>query len=84
MEDFDRLIADLKQKRDELRVQLELGSMELRDEIKEEWDEFEHKMRNFSAKAELEETREEISEELGELAEDLKRGFARIRDALKD
>ncbi len=84
MEDFDKLIADLKQKRDELRVQLELGSMELRDEVKEEWAEFEHKLKTFSAKAELEETREEIAEELGELAEDIKRGISRIRDALRD
>ncbi len=82
--DLDDLIADLKQKRDELRVQMNLGSRELRDEIDEEWEEFQQKVRNFSAKAEIAETQEEISEELGELAEDIKRGFDRLMKALKD
>ena len=35
MTDFDDLIEDLKQKRDELRVQMDLASKE----VKEEWDE---------------------------------------------
>ncbi len=86
--DLDDLIADLKQKRDELRVQMNLGSRELRDEIDEEWEEFQHKIRNFSAKAEIAEAREEISEEineeLGELADDIKRGCDRLMKALKD
>lgn len=84
MKDFDQIIADLKRERDELRVQLELGSMELRDELKEEWEEFQRDFSNFSAKAEIQEAREEIEEELGELADDIKRGFAKIRDKLKD
>ncbi len=82
--DLDELITDLKQKRDELRVQMNLGSRELRDEVEEEWDELQQKLKNFSAKAELAETREEISEELGELADDLKRGFERLTSAFKD
>lgn len=82
--DFDDVLSELKQKRDELRVQLNLGKREMQDEIDEEWREFQAKFRDFSAKAELKETRDEIGEELGELAEDLKRGYRRIRDALKD
>ncbi len=84
IKDFDQIIADLKRERDELRVQLELGSMELRDEIKEEWEEFQRDFSSFSAKAEIKEAREEIEEELGELADDIKRGFAKIRAKLKD
>ena len=82
--DFDDVLSELKQKRDELRVQLNLGKREMQDEIDEEWREFQAKLKDFSAKAELRETRDEIGEELGELAEDLKRGYRRIRDALKD
>ncbi|MDX1481801.1 MAG: hypothetical protein R3315_09005 [Woeseiaceae bacterium] len=82
--DFDDVVSDLKRKRDELRVQLNLGKRELQDEVDEEWREFQTKLKDFSAKAELKETRDEIGEELSELAEDLKRGYRRIRDALKD
>ena len=81
---LDELIADLKQKRDELRVQMNLGSMELRDEVGEEWEEFQHKLRNFDARAELEDAREEISEELGELADDIKEGFENLKKAISD
>lgn len=84
MKDFDQLIADLKRERDELRVQLDLASKDLRDEMQEEWDEFQEKYRSFSAKAEIREAREEIEEELSELADDIKRGFARLKDAFKD
>ena len=81
---LDELVADLKQKRDELRVQMNLGSRELRDEVEEEWAEFQHKLRNFDTKAELEEVREEISEELAELADELKEGFERLKNTFKD
>ena len=47
MSDYDDLIEDLKQKRDELRVQMHLASKEL----KEEWDDLEQKMEEFSGKA---------------------------------
>jgi len=84
MADFDELIDDLKQKRDELRVQMNLGRRELEDEVEEEWREFQQKLDRFSAKAELKETRDEIAEELSELADDLKRGYQRIRKAFRD
>ena len=46
MSDFDDIIEELKQKRDELRLQVYLASKE----IKEEWDELEKKMEDFSGK----------------------------------
>jgi hypothetical protein len=84
VKDFDEIIATLKRERDELRVQMKLGSMELRDEVNEEWQEFQAKLDQFSLKAEVKEAREEIAEELDELAEDIREGFEKLRNKLKD
>jgi uncharacterized protein YrzB (UPF0473 family) len=46
MSEFDDLIADLKQKRDELRLKIHLASKEAQDE----WDELEEKMQEFSSR----------------------------------
>ena len=87
MSDFDDIIEDLKQKRDELRVQMHLASKE----VKEEWDELEEKMEEYSRKtkqfsedAKLRETGAGIGEALGQLGGELKQGYARIRDAIRD
>ena len=42
MSDFEELMAQLKQKRDELKVQMHLATQELHDQ----WDELEEKMTN--------------------------------------
>lgn len=78
----DEVIAELKQKRDELRVQFNLGSRALRDEIREEWEELEEDWKKFSTKAELQKAREEVSEEFDELAGKLKQGWNRLREKL--
>jgi hypothetical protein len=78
--DFDELVEDLKQKRDELRVQMNLASRELRDE----WEELEEKSRHFMEQAELAETGEGIGHALKDLGGELKKGYQRIRDAIKD
>jgi len=87
MTDYDDIIEELKQKRDELRVQVHLASKE----IKDEWEDLEQKMeelsvktRQFSDDAQLKETGEGIGEALGQLGSELKRGYQRIRDALQD
>ncbi len=87
MTDFDDIIEELKQKRDELRVQIHLASKE----IKDEWEDLEQKMeelsgktRQFSDDAKLKETGEGIGDALGQLGSELKRGYQRIRDALQD
>ena len=80
MSDFDELIADLKQKRDELRVQMHLASKEVQDE----WQELEDKMNDFVARAELEKTGEGLGEAFRGLGQELKQGYERIRDAVKD
>jgi cytochrome c556 len=86
MADFDDMLEELKQKRDELRVQMNLASKE----VKEEWDELEEKMEEFSAKAKklaadakLKETGSGLGDALGQLGHEIKLGYERIRDAVK-
>ncbi len=80
MDDFNDLIGDLKQQRDELRVQINLASKE----AKEEWEELESKMEKFSAEARLAQTGSGISAALGLLGSELKQGYKRVREAVKD
>lgn len=87
MADIDEIIEDLKQRRDELRLQIHLASKE----VKDEWDELEEKMEEFTGKAKefaeeakLKETGEGLGEALGKLGHELKLGYQRIRDATKD
>lgn len=80
MADIDEMVAQLKQKRDELRVQVHLASKEVQDE----WQELEEKMDDFSSKAKLGETGEGVGKALGELGHELKLGYERMRDAIKD
>ncbi|MDH3849141.1 MAG: hypothetical protein OEV10_08035 [Gammaproteobacteria bacterium] len=80
MDDFDDLVADLKQKRDELRLKIHLASKE----AQEEWQELEEKMQQFSSRAELGKTGEGIGDALGKVGEELKLGYKRIRDAIKE
>lgn len=80
MADFDDLMEELKQKRDELRVQMNLASRELKDE----WDELEEKMEEFSEKASLEETGKGLSKAVGQLGHEIKLGYERLWKAVKD
>jgi hypothetical protein len=86
MTDIDDMLEELKQKRDELRVQMNLASKE----VKEEWEELEEKMDEFSAKAKklaadakLRETGSGLGDALGQLGHEIKLGYERIRDAVK-
>jgi vacuolar-type H+-ATPase subunit D/Vma8 len=80
MGEFDDLVADLKQKRDELRLKMHLASKEAQDE----WEELEEKMQEFSSRAELGKTSEGLGDALGKLGEELKMGYKRVRDAIKE
>ena len=87
MAEIDEIIEELKQKRDEIRVQINLASKE----VKDEWEELEEKMEDFSGKAkqfaanaELKKTGAGIGDALGQLGGELKQGYDRIRDALRD
>ena len=80
MSDLDDLVDQLKQKRDELRVQMHLASKEAQDE----WEELEEKMTTFTVKAKLGETGEGVGDALGQLGHELKKGYDRVKDAIKD
>ena len=80
MSEFDDLIADLKQKRDELRLKIHLASKEAQDE----WDELEEKMQEFSSRAELDKTGEGLGDAFAKLGEELELGYKRIRNAVKE
>ena len=80
MSDFDRLMDDLKQARDEIKLKLHLASMDARDE----WDDLEQKWAEFSAKADVSRSAEGVSGALDNLGEDLKQAYVRFRNALND
>jgi vacuolar-type H+-ATPase subunit D/Vma8 len=80
MSEFDDLVADLKQKRDELRLKIHLASKE----AQEEWQELEEKMQEFSSRAEIGKTSEGLGDALGKVGEELKLGYQRIRNAIKE
>ncbi len=80
MSDLDDILAELRQRRDELRLQLHLASKDAKDE----WEELEEKMEDFTAKAKIGETGEGVGKALGQLGKELKLGYARIKKALED
>ncbi len=87
MTDIDELLEELKQKRDELRVKMHLASKDAKDE----WEELEEKMEEFSGKAKqfandakIKETGEGLGDALGKLGHEIKLGYERVRDAIKD
>ena len=80
MSELDDIIAELKQKRDELVVQMHLASKEAKDE----WEELEEKLQDFTARAKLDETGEGVGKALGQLGNELKLGYERILKAVKD
>ena len=80
MSDLDELLEQIKQKRDELRVQVHLASKEIQDE----WEELEEKVEDFTTRAKLGETGTGVGQALGELGGELKKGYERSRDAIKE
>jgi hypothetical protein len=80
MPEFDEILKELKQRRDELRVRIHLASRELQDE----WEELDGKMNDFSRRAGLRETGDGVGKALGSLGTELKAGYQRIHRALKD
>jgi vacuolar-type H+-ATPase subunit D/Vma8 len=78
MSEVEKMLAVLKQKRDELEVQTRLGSME----AKQQWEELEKQWKDFAAKAEVEKTTEGVSDALNRLGNELKNGYERLKKAL--
>jgi hypothetical protein len=78
MPNFDRIVADLKQLRDEARVKAHLGSMVLKDE----WSELEQRWKNFEARAKLDRSAKDVGAALDLLASELKAAYERIAKAV--
>ena len=78
MSHIDSLIEELKQVRDELRLQIHLGSKELQDE----WAKLEPKWDEFIKDADLEESAERLGAATRSLGEELKQAYERVRSAL--
>ncbi|MCA9263854.1 MAG: hypothetical protein KDA60_08380 [Planctomycetales bacterium] len=79
----EELIRDLKQQRDELRLQLHLGAQE----AKEEWDSLDEKLNQMSQrfdplKEAVEEAADDVWESLKLVGGEIKEGFQRIRKSL--
>jgi hypothetical protein len=86
-EGLDDLIESLKQQRDELRVQMHLAGAE----AKEEWERLEKKWNRFVAEKSaeskpvrdaVEESAKDVGTALEQVAEELKKGYQRIRSLL--
>ncbi len=78
MQDFNKLIEDLKRTHDEIRLKAHLGTKDLQDE----WSHLEKRWHGFERKAELERSAKDVSKALNALGLELKAAFARVRSAL--
>ena len=85
MSEFDELVEELKQKRDEAKVRLHLASKEIEDEwaeLEKKMDSFSSKVRQFSKDAKLKETGSDLGDAIAQVGKELKSGYERIRAAL--
>jgi chromosome segregation ATPase len=79
-DEINEMISDLKQVRDELKVQLHLAKAD----VKDDWDEVEGNLEKLEAKAKnIGDAAKEASGDVGEaaklLAQEVKNGFDKIR-----
>ena len=80
---IDKLIEDLKRQRDELRLQMHLGTLEL----KNEWNKWDGKLAELTDQARpvrtaVGESAEEVWQAVKHVGTEIKEGFDRIRKAL--
>ena len=78
MADMDKIVGDLKQMRDELKLQIHLGSKEAQDQ----WNELEKQWDEFEAKAKLGESAQDVADAAGKLGSELADAYKKIKDAL--
>lgn len=80
---YEKLLDELATQRDELRVRMHLA----KNEAKDEWERLEHAFADLTVRAkgvgrEAERTAGEVGAALRLAAEELKRGYARVRHLL--
>jgi len=79
MADLHDLNRDLKKLRDELELKMHLASMEAR----QEWKELDEKWQRFSSRARLGDSAESVGDAVELLGEELKKGYKRLKAAIK-
>jgi len=82
-EKLKELVADLRQQRDELRLQIHLAQAE----AKEEWEGLEHKWTEIESKLEVlsreaKDSSQDVGAAINLVADELRKAYKRIRDAL--
>lgn len=75
MADLRNLMVELQQKRDEIKLQLHLGSME----VEEEWDTLVLNWDKFLSKAQFDQSAEEVGEAARELGLKMKAAYDRAK-----
>ena len=78
MSKIDALKTELSQLRDEAKLKVELGRMEVR----EQWEELEAKWNHFTAQARVHESEQGIKTALANLGEELREAYHRLKNAL--
>ena len=77
MSDFSKWMEDLKQARDELRLQLHLAGKDAEDE----WDELMQDWDKFASRAQFDKSAEEVGEAAKQLGIKMKEAYDRARKA---
>jgi len=78
MPDFAKLAEDLKRARDEIKLEIHLGSKEVQDE----WGDLERRWSSFESKAQLDKSAKDVSDAMKILGSELKDAYTRTRQAL--
>lgn len=77
MSDLEKLMEDLRQKRDELKLMMHLASKDAEDE----WEELMSEWHKFLSASQFEKSAEEVGEAARELGLKMKAAFDRMRKA---
>ena len=78
MSDYEKLLEELKTRRDELALKIHLGTREAQDEFEK----LEAQWNEFASKAKLDDSAEGIGQALGTLGDELKKSYERLKKAL--
>ncbi|WP_299351806.1 hypothetical protein [uncultured Shimia sp.] len=78
MTDLKSMMAELQQKRDEIKLQLHLGSME----AEEEWDSLVSEWDKFLSKSQFDQTADEVGEAARELGLKMKAAYDNAKKAV--
>lgn len=78
MDELEKMMAELKQLRDELRLKLHLGTKDAMDE----WDDLTKQWDQFVSNAQLDQSADEVGEAAKKLGLKIKEAYERARKAM--